>query len=109
MSSNAYFSVTMPGIDKLIKELAATPAEIDRATIRAINRTAKTGKARIADAVTEATNLKRGSVLEVIKITNARKGNPAALIAMKDSPRPAYVFKGTRAGKRGVSVQFYKG
>ena len=105
------FKVSVDGqsIDSFVRDLGALPKDVESALAPAINKTAMTGRARIADAVTERTNIKRGSVLEVLKLQRATKANPVATIAFSDKPRPAFDFKGLSVGKKGISVEFYKG
>lgn len=104
---------------KLLKQMESYKTEaIPKATVTAINRTAKETVTEIKRVLTENYAIKSSDVGRVLKVYNATAANPAAKIIAKDkqlgfSPSSARInsakWKATKTRGKGVKISIKKG
>lgn len=91
-------------VRKLFRELGPG---VDRAAVRALNKTATTVKANAAREIQKQRNIKIGEIKKGLRMIRARKGSLTAIIEARHNPIAIRHFK-ARQTRQGVSVKIRK-
>lgn len=92
-------------VRRLFRELGPG---IDRAVVRAINKTATTVRAQAARDIQQKRNLKIGTIKQKLILARARRDRLSAAIIASGKPIPIREF-GARQTRQGVTVKIEKG
>lgn len=92
-------------VEKMFRELGPG---VERAAVRALNKTARAIRAQAARKIQQERNLKIGVIKKSLNLSRARKGRLVATITASGKPIPIRHF-GARQSRLGVSVKIRKG
>jgi len=90
------------------KEIDGHARKIEKASIRALNKTVRTGRTAASKIIRKTVNVKAKAVNKSLKIERAKKGKPVARIQSTYKAIPVIEFSGVRQTKKGVSVRMRK-
>lgn len=94
--------------NKLIKEVKQHERLLQKAGVRALNKTATSVRKNSGVEVRKVLNLKAATVKQQLGIKKANAANPVASITSTYKAVPVISFNGVRQTKKGVSVKLRK-